>query len=300
MAVDLTALTAYVDENKLPLIRETLLTAKTISLINVQPNIKTTAPINIFSHTPIFQAGACGWNHAGSTVLSQRQLAVDSFKINYAQCVDDYEAYYTQTLMNPGSYNQDLPTEQLYSEEIAGKSSKAIEIMAWQGDKVGGSGNNLMTDGFIKIIDAEGAVTTGTALAMDAANIIAGVDQMVAAIHEDVVASDDLILAMGYPEFRIYMNALKQANMFHIDSAEGSNWEYTVHGTNVKVVALAGLNGLSRMFLVEASNLFMGTDLLNDSEQFSIRYSEDNDEVRILMKAKIGFNIAFPNRVVSN
>ena len=103
MAVDLTALTAYVDENKLPLIRETLLTAKTISLINVQPNIKTTAPINIFSHTPIFQAGACGWNAMGTTVLTQRQLSVDSFKINYAQCVDDYEARFLQPRFTNGA-----------------------------------------------------------------------------------------------------------------------------------------------------------------------------------------------------
>jgi hypothetical protein len=300
MPVDLSALTAYTDENKMPLIRQSLLSPKTISLLNVQPNIKTSAPINIFSHSPIFQAGACGWNASGTTVLTQRVLSVDSFKLNYAECVDTYEEYYTQTLMNPGSYNTELPIEQLYSEEIAAKTAKAIEIMAWQGNKSTGSGNNALTDGLIKYIDEEVGVVTGTALAMDAANIVAGVDEMVASISEDVVASDDLILAMGFPEFRIYMNALKQANMYHIDSAEGSNWEYTVHGTNVKVVAVAGLNGLGRMFLTEASNLHMGTDMVNDSEQFSIRYSDDNDEVRILLKAKLGFQIAFPSRIVSN
>ena len=73
-----------------------------------------------------------------------------------------------------------------------------------------------------------------------------------------------------------------------------------VHGTNVKVVAVAGLNGTDRIFLAEASNLYMGTDLLNDAEDFSIRYSEDNDEVRVKQKFKAGFQVAFPERIVSN
>ena len=30
------------------------------------------------------------------------------------------------------------------------------------------------------------------------------------------------------------------------------------------------------------------------------QYSEDNDEVRVIQKLKIGFNFAFPERIVSN
>jgi len=303
MAFDLAGLSAYTDENKLPLVRQSLLDGKTISMINVQPDIKTSAPINIFDTTPVWQAGACGWNASGTVTLTQRLITVSKIKNNDAVCVDDLEAFYTQALMKGGSYNEDMPFEQLYAESLTAKTAKFMETLTWQGDTTG-AGSLVLADGLIKIIDAESTVVTGTAKAMDAANIIDAVDEMVASTPEDVLASEDLTLFMGYDKFRVYTNALKAANMFHIDTVEAKNWEIMVHGTNVKVVAVPGLNGTGagagRMFLVERSNLFMGTDMLNDAEQFSIRYSEDNDEVRINQKLKVGFQVGFPNRIVSN
>jgi hypothetical protein len=46
--------------------------------------------------------------------------------------------------------------------------------------------------------------------------------------------------------------------------------------------------------------LYVGSDLLNDAEDFKIFFSEDNDEVRFKQKLKIGFQMAFPERIVSN
>lgn len=299
MSLNLAGLSSYTDENKMDLVRASLLSGKTLSLISVQPDIKSSAAINILSSTPLWAAGACGWSASGSTILTQRTLSVAPIKKNEAICVDDLEAYYTQSKMKAGSYNEDLPFEQLYSEELAGQTAKFVEQLTWQGDTAG-AGNLALADGLIKLIDAEGSVVTGTILAMDAANIINAVDEMVAAIPEDVVDSDDLTLFMGTPEYRIYAKALRDANLFHYDGKEGSNFEMFVPGTNVKVVAVGGLNGEARMFLCEASNLFAGTDLLNDAEQFRIFYSEDNDEVRVIQKMKIGFNMAFPERIVSN
>jgi hypothetical protein len=66
------------------------------------------------------------------------------------------------------------------------------------------------------------------------------------------------------------------------------------------MVAVSGLTGTDRIFIAEASNLFVGTDLLNDQEDFKIFFSEDNDEVRFKQKFKIGFQMAFPARIVSN
>jgi len=299
MSFDLSGLTAYTDENKLPLIRQAVLGGKTISMINVQPNIKSSAPINIMESSPIFQAGACGWNASGNVVLTQRAIDVAKIKNNASVCVDDLEAYYTQTLMNAGSYNESMPFEQLYSENLAAKTAKYMEQLTWQGDTAG-AGSLALADGLIKIIDAEAGVVTGTALALDAANIIDAIDEMVAATPEDVLMAEDLTLFIGHDKFRTYTNALKQANLYHVDTVEARNWEIMVHGTNVKVVAVAGLNGTDRIFLAEASNLYMGTDLLNDAEDFSIRYSEDNDEVRVKQKFKAGFQVAFPERIVSN
>ena len=304
MALDLSGLSAYTDEQKMELVRASLLGGKTLSTISVQPNIKSSAAINILSSTPLWAAGACGWSAAGTTTLDQRVITVAPIKKNEAICLDDLEAYWMQTKMRAGSYNEEIPFEQQYSEELAEQTAKFIDELAWQGD-TGGSGNLALADGLIKIIDAEGAVVTGTALALDAANIIDAIDEMVAAIPADAVASDDLVLFMGYDKYRLYAKALRDANLFHYTGAEGDNFEMFVPGTNVKVIATTGLNntgvaGAGRIFLGEASNFFAGTDLLNDAEDFRIFYSEDNDEVRVIQKMKIGFQIAFPERIVSN
>jgi hypothetical protein len=301
MSLNVAGLTAYTDENAMDLIRASLFESKTIVMIQVQPCIKSAATINILSSTPTWESVACGWTAACSTILTQKTITVSDIKKNEAICLNTLEAYYTQKMMNPGSYNESIPFEQMYAEELAGQTAKMLEVLAWQGNTAG-AGNLVFADGLIKLIDADGAVVTGTALAMDASNIVNAVDEMVAAIPADVVASDNLVLFMGYAEYRIYAAALRDANLYHYDGSEnqGGQFEQFVPGTNVKVVGVGGLNGLARMFLAETSNLFVGTDLLNDAESFKIFYSEDNDEVRVIQKMKIGFNFAFPERIVSN
>lgn len=301
MSLNVGGLSAYTDENAMDLIRASLFESKTIGMISVQPGIKSSATINILGSTPTWAVGSCGFTAAGSTILTQKTITVSDIKKNESICLNTLEEYYTQKMMSPGSYNESIPFEQMYSEELAGQTAKMLEVLAWQGNTAG-AGNLIFADGFVKLIDADGAVVTGTALAMNAANIVNAVDEMVAAIPADVVASDDLTLFMGYAEYKIYSAALRNANLYHYSGEEnqGGQFEQFVPGTNVKVVGVGGLNGLARMFLCEASNLFVGTDLLNDSEAFKIFYDENEDEVRVIQKMKIGFQFAFPERIVSN
>jgi hypothetical protein len=298
MSLDLSALSAYTDENKNDLVRQAVLGGRTIGLATIQAGIKTTAPINILSSSAVFQAGACGFNASGTTVLDQRPVTVKKIKQNEAMCVEDLEAYYTQKMLNAGSKHEAIPFEALYTEEKAAKTAKALEQLAWQGDTTG-SGNLAMADGLIKIIDAEASVITGTTKALDAANIIDAVDEMVAAIPEDVIESTDLHLFVGYDSYRLYAAQLRAANMFHYTGEEG-DFSMMIPGTNVRIIAVGGLNGTDRAFLAEASNMIVGTDLLDEAEDFDIFYAKEADEVRFVSKFKIGFEVAFPERIVSN
>jgi hypothetical protein len=73
-----------------------------------------------------------------------------------------------------------------------------------------------------------------------------------------------------------------------------------VPGTNVRITAVRGLNGSNKAYLTPASNIYVGTDLLSDSEDFKIWYSQDNDEVRFKSKFKLGVQVAFPEFVVAH
>lgn len=304
MALDVSGLSVYTDENKLDLIKKSILEGRTLNYVTIQPDIKTSATINIIDSTLVGQAGACGFASSGSTTLTQRTLSVSPIKVNESICVDTLESYYTQKMMNAGSYNENIPFEQIFAEDKADKIADMIETILWKGDTAG-SGNVALADGLLKVIDGVAAVNGNvdgvTALTgITSANIVDIVDGLVSSIPADIIDADDLIIFMGYDKYRAYSKALRDANLFHYNGAEnqGENFSQMVPGTNVKVVAVKGLNGTDRMIVSRVANLYVGVDMLSDSEDFNIFYSQDNDEVRFISKFKLGVNVAFPDLVV--
>lgn len=305
MALDLSGLSAYTNEHAMDLIKEAVLRGRTVDLVQVQGGIKSSATINRLSTTLNAQAGACGWSATGSTTLDQRTITVCDIKINESICLNDLEAYYTQVMMNPGSYNTEIPFEQLFAENKRDQIMALIEDLIWQGD-TGGSGNLALCDGFIKLFDA--GITASSSLygtfsgstAITAAEVIDKFDEAVGKIPTNIINNNDLILFCSYADFRTYAKALRDANLFHYTGAENQGGDFTmmIPGTNVRVYAVRGLSGQGRFAIASASNLYVGTDLLSDAEDFKIFYSQDNDEVRFLAKWKIGVQVAWLTEVV--
>lgn len=307
MSLDVSGLSVYTDEQKMDLIKKSVLGGRTLQYITVQPDIKSSAAINIIDSDLIVQAGNCGWGASGSTVLTQRDLSVCPLKVNDSICLDTLESYYTQKMMQPGSYNEDIPFEQMFAEEKADKIAAIIDDVIWRGDSVSGTGNLAFCDGFNKLFDSLTAstvngnptgITSGTGIV--ASNVIDIVDGMVALVPADIIDSDDLILFCGYDVYRTYSTAIRDANYFAYTGAENQGQEFSqmIPGTNIRIVAMRGLNNTNRMYITKASNLYFGTDLINDAEDFKIFYSEDNDEVRFRAKWKQGVQVAFPEFVV--
>jgi hypothetical protein len=304
MSLNVSALGAYTNENLLPLIKKSVLEGRTNQLITVQPGIKSAATINTIGSTIVAQAGACGWNPGSTTTLGQRPISVNPIKIDESICLNTLEDYYTQVMMRPGSYNEEIPFEAIYAAEKAEKINTLIEDIEWKGDTVNGSGNLALADGFIKYISASIADDSLGVLAstgsLTANNILDRVDNMIALVPTDVIAVDDLKLLVGYDTYRTYAKELRDANLFHYKGDEGANFRMYAPGTNVEVVAVRGLNSTNKAFLTPASNMIFGTDLLNDAESFDIWYSKDNDEVRFKAKFKMGVAVAFPEFVVAH
>jgi len=304
MSLNLAGLSAYTNEMAMDLIKEAVLKGRTVDLATVQGGVKSAATINRLSTVLNAQAGACGWSATGSTILDQRTITVCDIKINEAICLNDLEAYYTQVMMNPGSYNTEIPFEQLFAENKKDQIMALVEDLIWKGDTVGGTGNLALCDGFKVLFDA--GITASSAKYGTYSNsglastIVDKVDEAISKIDSNVIDAEDLHLFMSYPDFRTYAKALRDANLFHYTGAENQGGDFTlmVPGTNVRVIAVRGLNSADRWVLTPASNLYIGTDLLSDAEDFRIFYSQDNDEVRFLAKWKLGVQVAYLEHVV--
>ena len=96
MSVVLTGLTQYIEERRLPLIKEAVLKSKSAGLFTPQTDVKWKAALNLVSVAPVLQDGsACGWNNAGSAELSQRIITAPTIKINQSFCHKDFLKYWT-------------------------------------------------------------------------------------------------------------------------------------------------------------------------------------------------------------
>ena len=206
--------------------------------------------------------------------------------------------------MNSGSYNTTIPFEQIYAEEKVAQISSLIDTLIWQGN-TSVTGNTGLCNGFIKLANTtySGSVVTGnvnSVTSITPSNIVAVVDNAIQVIPVNIVAMDDLYLYCGYDFARTYFTALRNANLYNYPSVEtGANdFMITIPSSNVKLVAVKGLNATNKFFISTKSNLFFGCDLLNDYENFELWYSQDFQEVRMASKWKSGVNAAFWEYVV--
>jgi hypothetical protein len=304
MALNVNGLTAYVDQVKMDLIKKMILGGRSTSFMTVQPGIKSAASINLLSSNLVAQAGGCGFNDEGETILTQNTLNVCPLKVNESICIDTLEQYYTQVMLQPGSYDTDFGFEQIYTEEKVSQVSSLIDTLIWQGN-TSVTGQTGLCNGFIKLATTtySGSVVNGnvnSVTAITAANIIGIVDSAVQVIPTNIIAEDDLYLYCGYDFARLYFTALRNANLYNYPSVEtGANdFMITIPSSNVKLVAVKGLTGTNKFFISTKSNMYFGCDLLDDYENLQIFYSMDFQEVRVVAKWKSGVNAAFWDYVV--
>jgi hypothetical protein len=304
MAFSIGTLSSYIDQQRLPLITKAVFQAKSASLFTKQVGIKSAAELNLFDTDAALQAASsCGWNVAGSasgtTAFTTRRLTVLPIKIQEALCPRTLEQYWMQTQLTQGSNYQGIPFEQQYAEQKALRIAEAIETAIWQGNTntfVTGM-NTLMQDASAVTVNGNSTSIT-TAVGITSANVSGIMANQYRLIPAALIHRDDLICFMGWDTFRTLVNALVANNWFHYKIEQGQNGEIYYPGTNMRCVAVNGLNGTNRIFTTYQGNFFYGTDLLSDEDQFNMWYSQDNDEVRFMAAFKMGVQMAYPDLVV--
>lgn len=313
MAFSVGTLADYTKENEALLVTNSVLGAKTAQLIksqgNVMVGVKSSETINIMDTDAFFQAGGtCGFNASGTTSFTQRPVVVGKIKVNEALCPKSLESKYLQKALPTGSIYDSIPFEQEYSDKKAKVIAAQLETAIWQGDTASANGNLNKFKGFIKhsleasasIIAANSStyISGGPVASITSANVIAVFDAVYLAIPAKVVAADDMTIFCGQDLFRTYTVALKNSQSFAYSIDVKADSEFILPGTSIKVVAVAGLNGTNKIYASRLSNMFIGTDLLNEEERFEIFYAKEADEVRFVSEFKMGVNFAFPDEWV--
>jgi ribosomal protein L18E len=312
MSFSVGTLANYTKENEALLVASSVLGSKTASLIkdqgNVMLGVKSAETINILETDAIFQDGSsCGFNASGLTSFTQRTVTVGKIKVNEALCMKDLEAKYLQKALPAGSMYDSMVYSEEYSKRKTEKISSQLEKALWQGNTSSVDVNLNKFTGLISLITTAGATVVNAnsvpfhgsvETAITAGNVIAIFDSIYKAIPAQVVDKDDMVIFCGMDTFRTYTVALKTANQFHYTVDQKANGEFILPGTTIKVIAVQGLNGTNDIVAARISNLFIGTDLLNEEERFEIFFAKEADQVRFVSEFKMGVNFAFPDEIV--
>ena len=310
MALDLSALTNYVKENELQLTSAAIFSAKTAKLIeqfgNVQVGIKSAETINVMTTDAVFQAGGtCGFSSSGSTTITQRTLTVGKIKIQESICPKVFEAKYTQKALREGSSYDYMAYAQEYAAQKVERIGAALETAIWQGDTTSGSAQLNKFNGLATIIYALGFGGSGDPIngntsaltTLTKSNVRQAVDEIFQAIPAALLDKDDFVIFCGNDTFREYIVALRDANLFNY-TVDAVNMEIVVAGTNIKLIGVNGLNGADYFVGICMSNIYLGTDLLNEQDRFELFYAKEADEMRFVVEFKMGVQVAFPDEIV--
>lgn len=294
MAINVSSLTTYVDEQRLPLIRKAVLAPKSADLFNLQTGVKSKAALNILTTQVVFgDGGSCGWNQAGTNTLSQREIEVGHVKVNMNFCDRTLLDYWAGYEVKVAAGKETLPFEEAFVADIIAQVNAEVEKAIWQGDTEG-SGNLAIFDGLLTILAAEQDV-----IALDPvedANVAAEVYDAYANIPLEVL--HDAVIFMGEDTFRSYVGELNSANLYHYDPKVDEGMTLVMPGTSTRIYGVPGLNGTGKIVAGAKNNFFYGTDLEGDQEVFDLWYSKDNQEFRLAIKFNAGVQVAFPDQVV--
>jgi hypothetical protein len=267
--------------------------------------IKSSEQLNKIATEAFWQLQACGFTASGDTVFTQRALTVGKIGVYLEWCPKELEAKWTQKGLKPGSPMGLDDFESYIVDDTMQNFEKRKEIAIWQGDTSLNAANFPYLsrfDGFLKLIDADTSVVSATPQAAINASTIRGIMQdIITKIPLDVKGRDNVKVMCGYDTFEIYQNKLATDNLYHY-FGDAKGYEMKVENSNYTLIGVPGLNGTNRIItgeFGENGNFVLGTDLLNEEEQFELFYAREARQVRFVAETKIGVQYYFGNRIVS-
>lgn len=322
MALSLGGLTAFTNEDELKMLVPVLYEAPSAQLINagnaIVKGIKYAKALPVLTTTIYAQDGtACGFTASGDAAITQRVITVANPKFQDSYCPKDLEPYFTQKGLSPGN-PEDLG---VFQTDIAGHIGEQIqewvEIRIWQGD----ASNTGEWDGFKTLLDDAGfggasdpveanatgngytAITaaTGITIANISTGTAAGILEQIqvklpAKIRSASITKKDVVAFCGTDTFQKAVLNLAARNLFHFMPPDGAT-SHQFPGCTYKLVAVPGLDGTNVIITGKLTNFFLGTDLLNEEENFEIWWSQDDRLVKWNVDFKYGAQFAFLNEV---
>ena len=289
MAINVSALPEYIQENRDELFVKAIASTKTLDYIESMLGVKGKAALNYLNSTVVLADGeSCGWNPQGDDTFTQKTVETKLVAVNKEFCAKQMRSKWMSYDLSLAAGRENLPFEQKIAESNVAAIKKAVEKLIWQGDTV------LGIDGLLKQIKAEEnsiKVNGGT-------TILEKVGKVIAAIPAGALEKGVNVF-MSYTDFRSYVEAKNAeccANMPIIDA----NVDYLVYAgdSRIKLVPVAGLEGTNKIVAAPYDALVYATDVEDSEGIFKMWFDEKEDKFLFKVLFTAGTAVKYADEVV--
>ena len=293
MAINVSTLSEYVNQNNGELLTKAVLGAKTLDYIDIMPGVKFKEALNYLDSTVVFADGStCGWTPEGADNFTQRTIEVKPVKINKEFCWKDLRKYWMNYQMLFEAGRETLPFEEKIIETNLKAINDELERQIWDG--------GTYINGIVDIIKAEDSVIKVPV--NDGYTAMQVVDAAYERIYPLMLDQNPAIF-VSPSTFRSYvqgLNAVCCANRSMIDAAsESIPYPGDSRVTIIPVPGLADVIANDALAIATPpKNLVYGTDVEGSENTFKFWYDEKEDKFLFKVLFNAGTQIKFPDQVV--
>ena len=306
---DVSGLGTYVDEQSPDIMQDLINEGNLKSRINIMTDVKGSKEIKLINSQPSLQAAsACGWTASGGMILTDEAISTVRVKIQEEYCNEDLNDTWAQIENIAGANAQDEDPPSFADAMLVYYQTRAQELdenLMMNGDTASLDSNLVYYDGFKKLWDADPdlnvAYVSTPATSIDATNgfdILKDVDNAVPTIVKRHRNSAGYEIICGYETAQfaldqIYNDKDFSANITVEEPGDGT-LSFILPTTATRVRSLPQLDGTDCVYGVCYTYMFYGTDLENDKDGFTWKYSDFDELLRFGVKWRSGIQYVFP------
>ena len=300
MAIDVTKLPAYTEEQRLPLLRNAVVGNRTAKEFNLYTGLKGKTALNLLNTTVTFGDGSsCGWNEAGKSEMSQRTIEPGYLKVNMSFCDKALLKTWANYSVRIAAGQKTLPFEEDFMAGVIDGIKANLEKAMWQGDTGSGDANLNKFDGMIKILSD--ASVAGTYTVQDSDSVSTIINKTYNLIPSAAYEKGEVVMFVGYDTYRAYIQELiANGNLVitNVVNDVAMPTSVLIPGSNVRVIPVGGLDNQKLKAVASyRDNFIYGVDLTGDEEKLDMWYSQDNREFRLAVEFLAGVQVAYPDLV---
>lgn len=289
------SLPEYIEQNRLPLLRNLVITNRSAKEFNLQTGIKGETALNYLDTVITFgDASTCSWDQAGTSTLSQRTIKPGYLKVNMSFCDKTLLKTFANHEVRIAAGQKTLPFEEDFIAGVVEGVKAELEKAMWQGDTTSQVANLKHFDGIVKLMATDGIE------AEVGATVTESVNNMYKLIPSEVFTKGNVVLYMSGVDYRTYIQELIANGNLVITTGVNDvamPESVLIPGTNVRVIPVEGLVA-NQMYASFKENFIYGVDMTGDEEKIEMWYSQDNREFRLAIEFIAGVQVAYPDAVV--